>query len=82
MNALAASYRFHRPEGAFYVYPEYPGGDRERFQARCLEREVLVVPGSIFSERDTHFRISFAIDDEVLKRGMDALIEIAGSRRE
>jgi aspartate aminotransferase/aminotransferase len=76
-DSLSVAFDFHRPEGAFYLYPEYPDGNGERFMARCMEREVLVVPGSVFSERDTHFRISFAADEETLKRGVNTLIDIA-----
>ena len=30
---------------------------------------VLIIPGNVFSERDTHFRISYATTDEKLRQG-------------
>jgi len=38
-----------------------------------------VIPGSIFSDADTHFRISYAVDDAVIDRGIEALCKIARS---
>jgi len=34
---------------------------------------VLVVPGGACSMKKTHFRLSFAAEDAVLKRGVDIL---------
>ncbi|MFM9063047.1 MAG: aspartate aminotransferase, partial [Pirellula sp.] len=36
-----------------------------------------VIPGNIFSKRDTHFRISFAASDEMLDRGIEVLRKLA-----
>ncbi len=66
-----------KPQGAFYIFPEIPGGDRESFVKKCVERELLIVPGGAFSQRDTHFRISYALDNQTLKRGIDLLLEVA-----
>jgi len=37
----------------------------------------LIIPGNVFSRRDTHFRISYAVDDAVLTRGLDVLRKLA-----
>ena len=67
------------PGGSFYAFPRIPAGaTEETFMAACLERKLLVVPGSAFSARDTHFRMSFAVSDADLSRGIDALNEVAG----
>jgi aspartate aminotransferase/aminotransferase len=48
------------------------------FVARAIERySLLVIPGSVFSRRDTHFRISYAASDAVLQRGIAALQKLA-----
>jgi aspartate aminotransferase/aminotransferase len=79
---LEAGYSVARPGGAFYVFPEVPrstgkaSGTQEsasQFVARCIENELLVIPGSIFSGRDTHFRISFAASEETIERGLAVL---------
>ena len=34
---------------------------------------MIAIPGAVFSERDTHFRISYASDDERLEMGLRAI---------
>lgn len=64
--------------GAFYMFPRLPEGvDLGAFINACIERELLVVPGSACSDRATNFRICFAAEDEKLKCGIDILNEIA-----
>jgi len=80
MAALAGHYRFVRPGGAFYLYPEAPGGSGTRFAARAVEREkLLVVPGNVFGAADTHFRIAYTVDDAMLERGIAALLRLAAA---
>ena len=67
------------PGGAFYAYPRVPerlGLTATEFVERCVERRVLVIPGSVFSARDTHIRLSFATDRRSLERGLDILAEL------
>lgn len=74
---LSEAMAFTGPEGAFYVFPEAPGGSGLEFVKRAIEENVLVIPGNVFSERDSHFRLSFAADDEVIERGCRKLAELA-----
>lgn len=76
-QALAGLYDLPRPEGAFYAFPRAPWGDGSQFTARAVEHNLIVIPGRVFSAHDSHFRISFAVDDETLKRGLDLLRELA-----
>jgi aspartate/methionine/tyrosine aminotransferase len=67
------------PGGAFYAFPKVParlGLTASQFIERCLERSVLVIPGNVFSARDTHFRLSYATDERSLERGLDVLVDI------
>lgn len=65
-------------EGSFYAFPAYPAGiGEEEFLRRCLERRLLIVPGSAFSRRATHFRLSFAASDAMLREGLAVLRDIA-----
>lgn len=69
------------PGGAFYAFPRVPerlGLDASGFIDRCLERNVLVIPGNVFSSQDTHFRVSYATDRVSLERGLEALAELMG----
>lgn len=78
--ALADHYDLVPSEGSFYAFPAYPRGMSENaFIEKCLEHDLLVVPGSAFSRRDTHFRLSFAASDEMLDRGLEVLRQIAGA---
>ena len=41
---------FHRPEQSLYLWARFPGiGDANDLTRRCLERGVMLAPGSIFS---------------------------------
>jgi aspartate aminotransferase/aminotransferase len=74
---LSAKFEIARPQGAFYVFPKAPAGaTATEFVAKAIEKNVLIIPGSVFSERDTHFRISYATTDEKLKRGCEILCEL------
>ncbi|MGQ9560599.1 MAG: pyridoxal phosphate-dependent aminotransferase [Candidatus Oleimicrobiaceae bacterium] len=70
---LSKHFAVQRPEGAFYIFPEAPEGDGDAFVRRAIEHGVLVVPGGEFSSRHSHFRISFAVDEGVLRRALQIL---------
>jgi aspartate aminotransferase/aminotransferase len=80
-----AGYSVTKPGGAFYVFPEVPGGTSEvrgtqetgsAFVARAIAGELLIIPGGIFSGRDTHFRISYAASDATIERGLEVLSKL------
>ncbi len=65
-----------RPGGAFYAFVEVPahlGISATEFATRAVEKNTLIIPGKVFSERDTHFRLSFAAPDHKLAEGLAAL---------
>lgn len=75
---LRERFNVTRPNGAFYIFPEAPGGDGEAFCAKAIENNVIIIPGKVFSEKNTHFRISFAASEDTLRRGADTLNRLAG----
>ena len=77
---LADSYELVQPGGAFYAFPKVPWGTGSEFVAKAIEHNLLVIPGNIFSRRDSHFRISYAADDRTIERGIGALRELARKR--
>lgn len=77
VNGLQDLYELATPGGAFYAYPKAPWGSGTEFVAAAIERELLIIPGGIFSSRDTHFRISYAAPDAVIDRGIEVLRAIA-----
>lgn len=76
-DALADDYEIAKPDGAFYIFPKAPWGTGSEFVSAAIERQLLVIPGNIFSQRDTHFRISYAASDETLERGVEILRGLA-----
>ena len=74
---LRGYYEFTEPGGAFYIFPKVPSGTGTEFVQRAIENELLIIPGKIFSARDTHFRVSFAASDATLDRGIEVLRKLA-----
>ena len=73
-EALRGTFEVVKPEGAFYIFPKVPAGTTaSEFVVKAIENNVLVIPGNVFSGRDTHFRVSYATTDEKLVRGCEIL---------
>jgi len=77
VEALSDFYELATPEGAFYAFPRAPWGTATEFVAEAIRRNLLIIPGNVFSRRDTHFRISYAADDRTLARGLNILRDLA-----
>lgn len=75
--ALADDFELSHPGGAFYAFPRAPWGTGTEFVAEAIRHNLLIIPGNVFSQRDTHFRISYAVDDATLGRGLDVLRKLA-----
>lgn len=80
MGLRDAGYEVADPGGAFYAFPKVPAryANATEFVTRAIEHEMLIIPGNIFSGRDTHFRLSYAASPETLERGLVVLREMAG----
>ncbi len=76
-EGLKAHFNPAKPGGAFYIFPNAPGGDGEAFVKHAIENNVLIIPGNVFSDQNTHFRLSFAADDAVLEQGIEQLNTLA-----
>lgn len=70
-----AGYEVPQPGGAFYAFPKVPDGysSGTEFVGKAIENELLIIPGSIFSAHDSHFRISYAAPIETIDRGLEVL---------
>jgi aspartate/methionine/tyrosine aminotransferase len=75
-EALSERYRVERPLGSFFIFPEADDGDGEKLVERAINKGVFIIPGSVFSQRTSHFRISFAAPMDVLERGVRILKEL------
>ena len=80
VGELDGAFDFVRPMGGFYVFPKAPAkyASGTAFVEKAVTRNVMIIPGTVFSERDTHFRISYANDDRVLKKACRVLCSLAG----
>ncbi|MBN1609543.1 MAG: aminotransferase class I/II-fold pyridoxal phosphate-dependent enzyme, partial [Polyangiaceae bacterium] len=76
-EGLREKFNLKKPEGAFYAFVEAPGGDGDAFCKKAIERRLLVIPGSVFSERKSHFRLSFAAEDRTIEEGVRVLNSLA-----
>jgi aspartate aminotransferase/aminotransferase len=75
--ALGEKFGLIKPGGAFYAFVPAPGGDATAFVDKAIANNVLIIPGKVFSPRDTHFRLSYAAGDEKLARGLEILCSLA-----
>lgn len=73
---LSRKFEVQKPGGAFYIFPKVPSGTATDFCTRAIEKNVLIIPGSVFSSRDTHFRISYATTDTKLQEGCEILLSM------
>ena len=81
VERLSPHFELTAPGGAFYAYPEVPahlGVTGTQFVEAAIARNVLVIPGCVFSARDTHVRLSYACGEEALERGLEVLVGLAG----
>lgn len=76
-DGLKDDYEIVKPGGAFYMFPKIPWGTGTEFADEAIANNLMIIPGNIFSDLDTHFRISYAVDDDVIDRGIEVLCKIA-----
>jgi aspartate aminotransferase len=69
-----AGYKFEKPQGAFYLFPQSPIPDDVAFVQMLLKRNILVVPGSAFGSPG-YFRIAYCVDDATIINSMDGFAE-------
>jgi aspartate aminotransferase/aminotransferase len=77
VEGLRDRYQVIVPGGAFYLFPKVPWGTGQQFVEAAIARELLIIPGNVFSRRDSHFRISYAASDRTIDRGIEVLRNLA-----
>lgn len=82
LDALPQVFRYHRPDGAYYVFPRIVAAhdDDREFAMRLLhEARVTVTPGSAFGSAGAHHvRMAFCVDDDVINLAFDRLEHLFG----
>ena len=76
-EGLKDDFELTLPQGAFYAFVRAPGGAGMAFVERAIQKNVLIIPGGTFSQRDTHFRLSYATSDEQIAEGLERLRSLA-----
>jgi len=77
-DGLSDKFEVVKPGGAFYAFIKAPGDTgATEFVERAIANNVLIIPGNVFSETDTHFRISYATTDEKIREGVEILRNLA-----
>lgn len=77
LDELGGLYDIRGASGAFYLFIKAPYGTASEFVAKAIANGLLIIPGNVFSQQDTHFRLSFAAEDNMLQRGVEILKRIA-----
>lgn len=75
LNGLSEAYQLVKSGGAFYLFAKAPDKypNVTEFVKEAIRKNVLIIPGNVFSEQDTHFRISYAASDEKIDLGIEIL---------
>lgn len=85
-EGLKDSFELVKPGGAFYAFVKAPprllaedksGGQATEFVERAIKENVLIIPGNVFSEKDSHFRISYATSNDKIRQGIEILNKLA-----
>jgi aspartate/methionine/tyrosine aminotransferase len=79
LASLEGLYESAPMTGAFYAFIKAPWGTATEFCRAAVDHNLLIIPGNVFSQRDTHFRVSYAVDDRTLARGLAVLREMASN---
>jgi aspartate aminotransferase/aminotransferase len=73
-EGLNGVFELVRPGGAFYAFVKAPGtAGATAFVEKAIANNLLIIPGNVFSEKDTHFRISYATTDDKIQQGVEIL---------
>jgi aspartate aminotransferase/aminotransferase len=76
-EGLKDKFKMVKPGGAFYAFVKSPMKTATEFVEKAIANNVLIIPGNVFSEKDTHFRISYATSDEKIEQGIEILRKLA-----
>jgi len=77
VSLLQDDFEIHGGQGAFYLFLKAPWGTGTEFVTEAIRNNLLIIPGQVFSPIDSHFRVSFAAEDDQLRAGADVLKKIA-----
>ncbi len=74
-SLTAMGYRMAKPDGAFYLFIEAPGGDDLAFCERAKKKNLLLVPGTGF-DCPGYFRVCYCVSPETIKNSLPVFREL------
>ena len=72
-DGLKGKFEMTKSAGAFYAFIKAPTKTSTEFVEKAIKNNVLIIPGNVFSEKDTHFRLCFTTTNDKLKQGAEIL---------
>lgn len=75
-----AGIKFAMPRGAFYFFPEAPGGDDIAFVDALQEEKILAVPGRGFGMAG-YIRLSCSVNEQIIRRSAEGFKRAAARFR-
>lgn len=82
-EALGSQFNCSSAQGGFYHFVEVPphlGMSATEFCETAIDYNVLVIPGSVFSSKDTHFRLALTAPQPRLLEAVDGLKKLVSDR--
>jgi len=76
-EGLKDKFEMIKPAGAFYTFIKSPKGTGTEFVEKAIKNNVLIIPGCVFSEKDTHFRLCYTTTNDKIKKGIEILTKLA-----
>ena len=76
-DGLKDKFELVKPAGAFYAFLKAPAGKGTEFVEKAIKNNVLIIPGCVFSEKDTHFRLCYTTTNNKIKKGIEILRKLA-----
>lgn len=70
-----AGYRVAKPDGAFYLFVEAPGGDAKAFSEKAKEKDLLIVPGDDFG-CPGYFRLCYCVSHHKIVESLPIFREL------
>jgi len=72
-DILSENFNLSKSIGSYYYFVEVPkkiNMTSEKFCELVAQYRVIIIPGNVFSQKDTHFRLSFCVDKTKLTEGL------------
>ena len=73
LENLVDKYKVTGAQGSYYMFFEVPGAEADKYLEQIMKKKLFVFPGKIFSQRNTHIRISYSADLTNLKKAVNIM---------